>query len=245
MRKLSDVVVQSGVQVYREIVPVALFSAISSVVLLPFIFFLPAGLALIFIPLLYVPLCTGVLYAGHRILKGERSRIRLMFEGAWKHYGASLGFALIVSFFVLILVSSWWYYGSRQGVFYFALSVFQTYFVAMVFVSQIYTLPLIVQEGMGLFSAIGRSFKLFVSHPLYTIGAFLQIVCLTVILGITVVGFACLYVGMLGIYANLVTANLLPKPDRGSAPRDEESGRGGNGSSIRHEEPMTRPITTV
>lgn len=227
MKKLSQVVAQSGIRVFRDIVPVVLFSAVSSVVLIPFIFFFPAALALVMAILLYVPLCTGVLYASHRMLDGEKGRLRAMWAGAVKFYGASLIFGAMLALFALILISSWWYYGGKGGTLHFALAVFQTYFVAMVLVSQVYTLPLVVQEKVGIFTAIGRSVKLFLANPLYTIGAFVQLVCLTVILGITIVGFGFLYVGMAGIYLNMLTANLVRKEgtDDGSGHKDPEEGR--------------------
>ncbi len=220
MKKLSQIVTGSGVQVYREIVPIALFSIVSSLVLLPFVFFLPVGLAVVFAVLLYVPLCTGVLHATHRILSGDKGKVRTMWKGAVKFFPASLVFGALMVIFIMILVSSWWYYGGKGGTLYFALAVFQTYFVAMAIVSQVYTLPLVVQEGVGVFSAIGRSVKLFLANPLYTIGAFVQIICLAVILGITVVGFAFLYVGMISVYVNMLTANLIRKEDA-----DNGSGR--------------------
>ncbi|MDF2669044.1 MAG: hypothetical protein K0R67_1350 [Paenibacillus sp.] len=220
MKKLSQIVTGSGVQIYREIVPIALFSIVSSLALIPFVFFLPVGLALVFVVLVYLPLCTGALYAAHRILSGDKGKVRMMWKGAFKFYGASLVFGLMIALFVLILVSSWWYYGGKSGSMYFVLAVFQTYFVAMVMVSQVYTMPLVVQEGIGIIPAIGRSVKLFLANPLYTIGAFVQIVCLTIILGITVVGFAFLFVGMISIYLNMLTANVIRKEDA-----DNGSGR--------------------
>lgn len=229
MKKLSQIVTQSGIQVYREIVPVALFSIVTSLVLLPFVFFLPVGLAVLFAVLLYVPLFTGVLYASHRMLTGEKGKLRTMWKGTVRFYGASVVFGVIVTAFVLILIASWWYYGGKSGTVYYALAVFQSYFIAMVLVSQVYTLPLLVQERMGVFTAIGRSFKLFIANPMYTIGAFIQMVCLTIILGITIVGFAGLYVGMVGIYLNMLTANLIRSQedaDRGSGGRKPAEERG-------------------
>ncbi|MFK7695956.1 hypothetical protein [Paenibacillus sp. HJGM_3] len=229
MKKLSQIVAQSGVQVYREIVPVALFSIVTSLVLLPFVFFLPIAVAVVCAVLFYVPLLTGVLYASHRMLKGEKAKLSAMWKGAVKFYGASVVFGAMLAVFVLILIASWWYYGGKSGAGAYALAVFQTYFIAMVLVSQVYTLPLVVQEGMGVFAAIGRSFKLFIANPMYTIGAFIQIVCLTVVLGITIVGFAGLYVGMIGIYLNMLTANLIRDhdADRGSGDtRTEERTNG-------------------
>jgi hypothetical protein len=227
MRKLSVIVVQSAKRVFQDIIPVALLSIAGALVLVPFVFLLPVGISLFLLPFIFVPLCAGALHATHRMMKGERAKVSAMFAGAWKFLLPSLAFAFVCSLFILIIVSTWWYYGGKSGLLYFALAVFQTYFVAMVFVSQIYTLPLVVQEGAGVFAAMGRSVKLFLAHPGYTIGAFIQLLSLTVLLGVTIVGFGCLFLGMYGIYSNLVTANLFAKPEEEShedGTREKEAG---------------------
>ncbi|MEF3304134.1 hypothetical protein [Paenibacillus sp. GYB003] len=231
MRKLSYIVVQSAKRVYEDIVPVAILSVAGAVLLVPLVFFAPIGISLFVLPFVFVPLCAGALYASHRTGKSGRLKVRELFAGAWKHLLPSIVLALVYSIFILIIVSTWWYYGGKSGTLHLALAIFQTYFVAMVFVSQIYALPLIVQEGIGAFAAIGRSVKLFLRHPGYTIGAFVQLISLTVLLGITVIGFGCLFLGMYGIYANLVTANVLAGPE-------EEDGEDGSRSKA---EPEARP----
>lgn len=213
MRKLSEIVIQSGKKIYQDIIPVALFSIMGALVLVPFVFFLPVGISLFVLPFVIVPLCAGALHATHRMMKGERTKLSALFAGAWKFALPSFVIALATSIFILIIVSTWWYYGGKPGMLYFALAVFQTYFVGMVLVSQLYALPLVVQQGVGVFTAMGRSVKLFLAHPGYTIGAFIQLLSVTVLLGLTVIGFAALYLGMYAIYSNLVTANLLAKPE--------------------------------
>ncbi|PYI57144.1 hypothetical protein [Paenibacillus flagellatus] len=221
MRKLSEIVVRSAKRIYQDIIPVALFSMTGAIVFVPFVFFLPIGISLVFLPFVAVPLAAGALHATHRMMKGEKPRLAAMFAGVWKFALPSIAFAFVCSIFILIIVSTWWYYGGKSGMLYFVLAVFQTYFVSMVLVSQLYALPLVVQEGAGVFTAMGRSVKLFLAHPVYTIGAFVQLLSLTVLLGVTVIGFAALYLGMYGIYANEVTANVLAKPERD----DEDGGR--------------------
>jgi len=233
MRKLSYIVVQSAKRVFQDIVPVALLSMVGALLLVPFIFFMPVGVSLFALPLIFVPLCAGALHASHRMMKGEKLKLKAMFAGAWTFLLPSLAMAIVYSAFILIIVSTWWYYGGKSGTMYFALAVFQTYFVAMVFVALLYALPLVVQERMGVFAAMGRSVKLFLRHPGYTIGAFIQLLSLTVLLGITVVGFGCLFLGMYGIYANLVTANVLARPE------EEEDGE--EGGSPRSAEAASRP----
>lgn len=231
MRKLSRVVVQAAKRVFEDIVPVALLSAVGALLLAPLVFFAPVGVSLLVLPFVFVPLCAGALHAANRMLAGGRLKLRTMLAGAWRFLLPSLAVAFVYAAFMLIIVSTWWYYGGKGGTFSVALAVFQTYFVAMVLVSQLYALPLIVRERMGAFAAMGRSVKLFLRHPGYTIGAFVQLLSLTVLLGLTIVGFGCLFLGMYGIYANLVTANVLAGPEededgeRGS-PRSAEAGAG-------------------
>lgn len=212
MRKLSAIVVQSAKAIFQDIIPVALISVVGALVLVPFVFLLPIGISLLLLPFIFVPLCAGALYATDRMLKGERAKVSALFAGAWKFLLPSIVFGLVCSLFLLIVVSTWWYYGGKSGTLYFALAVFQTYFVAMVFVSQMYTLPLIIQERVGVFTAMGRSVKLFLAHPGYTVGAAIQLLSLTVLLGVTIVGFGCLFLGMYGVYSNMATANLLARP---------------------------------
>lgn len=222
MRKLSAVVVQSAKAVFHDMIPVALLSVLGALVLVPFVFLLPVGLSLLLLPFVFVPLCAGALYATERRMKGERARVSALFAGAWKFLRPSAVFGLFCSLLLLIVVSTWWYYGGKSGTLYFALAVFQTYFVAMVFVSQLYALPLVVRERIGVFTAMGRSVKLFLAHPGYTVGAFIQLLSLTLLLGVTIVGFGCLFFGMYGVYAHLATANLFAKPE-------EEDGEDGSG----------------
>jgi hypothetical protein len=228
MRKLNQIIVQAAGRVYRDMVPVTLFSLISSLFLVPIVFFLPLPVALLLLPFVYMPAVYGVFYAVYRMLKDGRAKARDVLAGAVKGYIPATVFGIVCTLFVLILVSTWWYYGNKEGMLYKTVAIFQTYFVAMVFVSQIYTLPLVIQEKMGIFSAMGRSVKLFVTHPGYTIGAFLQAACLTVVLLVTVVGYAALFNGIMGIYAHMVTRNLLQGKNPESS--GESTGAEGGGS---------------
>ncbi|MEK8132321.1 hypothetical protein WMW72_30920 [Paenibacillus filicis] len=226
MKSLGGIMVQAGGSVYREMIKVFLFSAVSSLVLVPLVLFVPAGLALVLVPLLYAPLVAGIFHAMHRLLAGERAGLKTMLAGAVRYFAPAVLFGLMCSVFILILVSTWWYYGQRDGMWNWALAIFQTYFVVMVFISQLYTLPLIVQRQEPFFRAVGRSVKLTVLRPGYTIGAFFQLVCVTVVLAATVVGFAVLYAGIAAIYVNLVVRNVLNAAE-GSEPSQDGEAIGG------------------
>ncbi|WP_211747098.1 hypothetical protein [Paenibacillus sp. Marseille-Q4541] len=216
MRKLNEVLVKTGAEVYREIVPVALYSLISSLILLPAILLLPLTVSLIVVPFVYMPLFFGVLHVFHHKLerRSRRSGMRDLLEGAKKGYFAAVIMGLFVSLLVIILWSTWWYYGSKEGMFYTVIALFQTYFVIMAFISQFHTFQLILQKEMGIFRAMGESAKLLFRYPGYTVGAFFQAALLSLLLALTAVGFFVLFNGMMGVYLNKITANVLQEDEQ-------------------------------
>lgn len=214
MRKLNEVLIRSGVEVYREIIPVSLYSLVSSAILVPLVLFLPAPFALALFPLLYMPLVYGVLYAYHQKQEGKRTGLRSVFAGAAQGFVPALVFGFLCSLLILILWSTWWYYGGKDGLMNLSFAVFQTYFVVMAFVSQFYTLQLVLQQKLGIGKAMAESVKLFFRYPGYTLGAFIQALCVSVLLLLTIVGFAALFNGIMAIYQHKVAYNVL-HPDEG------------------------------
>ncbi|TVX92542.1 hypothetical protein [Paenibacillus agilis] len=220
MKKLSVVVAQTGRQVYEQILKVLGYSLICSLVLAPMLLFMNIGLAVIGFLLVLFPLLSGVFYACHLQLSGEMVTVRHIVAGLRKFYVRSVAFGLFLTLFILILISSWWYYGDQGNTLHFTIAVFQTYFVIIALISQLYTMPLVYREQLSIFQAMGKSVKLFLRYPLYTVGAFLQAICLIFILAVTVVGFLGLFFGMFGYYLNLLTANVLKEtePQHGVKP---------------------------
>ncbi|OKP88565.1 hypothetical protein A3844_07660 [Paenibacillus helianthi] len=217
MQKLNQVLVSTGVESFREIVPITLLSLASSAMLVPVVIFTPMALAFILIPLLYMPLFYGVFYAYHRRTEGKKLSVKEMLSGARKGFVPAVVFGLFCSLLVLVLGSTWWFYGGRDGVVNWTIAIFQTYFVAMAFVSQFYTLELVLQNKLGIFKAMGESVKLFLRYPAYTIGAFFQALVVGVMLVVTVVGFASLFNGMLAVYLHKAAYNVLhPDEDAGA-----------------------------
>ncbi|AHD04196.1 hypothetical protein ERICII_00349 [Paenibacillus larvae subsp. larvae DSM 25430] len=114
MRKLSEIMVQSGILIYREITRLALFSLVCSAVLIPIGFFFPIPIAFLLLSAVYFPLMAGVLYSCHHYLSKKHGGTRKIFRGAIRFYLPSVLFGLLIGLFVLILVSSWMYYGSKK-----------------------------------------------------------------------------------------------------------------------------------
>ncbi|PYE42350.1 hypothetical protein HUB98_18920 [Paenibacillus barcinonensis] len=211
MRKLSEVLVKSGVEIYRDIIPVALYSVGSSVVLVPILMFAPIPLAVLLLAVIYMPLLFGVSYAVHHRLerKERRNGLRDMWEGTLKGLLPGGVTGLLFAVLGFILWSTWWYYGGQGGMAGMAVGMFQTFFVILALISQFYTWQLVLQRGMGTLQAMGESVKLFFRYPGYTVAACFQAVCLTALLMLTVVGFGALFAGMFAIYQHKVTFNLI------------------------------------
>ncbi len=209
MRRLGEVLVRTGRELFHEITAVAMYSLASTAVLLPLLFFVPTAYALALLPVLYAPAVYGACYAYHQRRIGERTGFRTFVIGYGRGFWQAATFGVLCALLLLILVSTWWYYGGREGIGYLAICVFQTYFVGMAFVSQTYTLQLVVQKDIGIFRAMGESVKLLFRYPVYTIGAWFQGFALTLTLLITVVGYAALWAGTMAIYSHHITSNVL------------------------------------
>ncbi|WP_434748384.1 hypothetical protein [Paenibacillus amylolyticus] len=216
MRKLSEVLVKSGVEIYRDIIPVALYSVGSSVLLVPILMFAPIPVAVLLLAVIYMPILFGVCYAVHHRLerKVRRNGLTDLWEGTLKGLLPGGVTGLLFALLVFVLWSTWWYYGGRGSMVGMAVGMFQTFFVILAMISQFYTWQLILQKGLGTFQAMGESVKLFFRYPGYTVAACFQAVCLTALLMLTVVGFGALFAGMFAIYQHKVTLNLIePKEE--------------------------------
>jgi len=218
---LGEVLTRTGRDLYHEIIRVAVYSLLSSAVLLPLLLFVPTPIALALLPALYAPFVYGVIAAFHRRAEGKPWGVKTVLAEAARGFWPAFAFGLLLASLCGILVSSWWYYGGQEGVLPLTLAVFQTYFVAMALVSQLYTLPLVIGGRCGVFRAMGESAKLFFRHPGYTVGAFLQLVVVTAALLATLVGFGVLWAGTIGLFLQKAAANVLEPEDEGAAVQEE------------------------
>lgn len=215
MRKLSEVLVKTGVEIYQDMIRVALYSVASSVVLVPILLFAPLPVALLLLAVVYMPVLFGACFAMHHRLerKERRHGLKDMWTGTLKGIvpGGMVGALFAVLGF--ILWSTWWYYGGQGSMLGMAIIAFQTCFVLMTAVSQFYTWQLVIQKDMDIVQAMGESVKLFFRYPGYTVAAAFQALCLTSLLLLTVVGYGALFVGMFAVYQHKVARNVLEPED--------------------------------
>ncbi|GAB2720796.1 hypothetical protein ACFQWB_09720 [Paenibacillus thermoaerophilus] len=217
MRKLSEIVVRAGSQIYHELIRIVLFSLASSAVLVPLVMFVPVPIAAVLLPLLYFPALYGVLAAFHRKAEGQPWGLQTVWREALRGFAPAAAFGALCVALLAILYISWWYYGGQDNLMYTMFAVFQTYFIAMALTSQLYTLPLVIGRNMGIGRAIAGSVTLFFRHPLYTAGACFQLLVVTAALGATVVGFAVLWAGMAGCFIHMAARNVLESEEKRAA----------------------------
>lgn len=197
---------------YQHIVLLVLLGFLSVMVLSPS-FVLPIHIAVMYLICFIGPLQMAMVKSVQQAIEGEKVDIKTFFLAMKEYFFRGLGFSLILSLFLFIVIASWWYWGQMGTYPSFILACFQTYFVSMILVSQMYTVPLLVKYKYSLKQSMLISLKLLLKNPLYTLGAFAQLVSLALLLGLTVVGFLFLFPGAYTILTHQMTANVVSRYD--------------------------------
>lgn len=213
MLSISKLIIKTGHKIFQNIFTVLGVSIGWSLFVFPAVFLLPLPWAVAFLALTLVPATAAVYAVMNQVINGGKGGIADFFRFFIKYFRRAFLIGIILVLAVLIPVSEWWYYlnvNNSYGIFLF--SVFQTYLCATFLASQVYTIPLLVMEDLKCFQAMNRSIKHFLAHPWYTIGLFVQMVSVTVLLSLSIVGFFLLHIGMLSIFILNATQNLMLEP---------------------------------
>ena len=121
---------------------------------------------------------------------------------------------LLITLIVTIPSATWYMYISTDGGYgMFLFSMVQTYLCGMFLISQVYTVGIIVMKDQGVVKSMNDSIKWFVAKPTYTIGVFLQLLSVCVLLSLTVVGFFLLFIGIFAIFMINSVENVHVKKD--------------------------------
>jgi hypothetical protein len=200
LNTLSQVLKKSGHDIYENIITVMGLSFCWFVILIPAIFFLTLPVALLYLVLTAIPALAGVLYAMRHKLDRQPFGYRLFLKGFVKFYGRSLIFSIVLSFFVFILASAWWYYVHNAGYFSLIIAIFQTYFFIFVNLALLYTLPILVKKDTRIIDCMHQSITLFLRKSTFTIGALIQMIAVSALLMVTVVSVPLLFAGMFSVF---------------------------------------------
>ncbi|NMH72936.1 hypothetical protein HF078_07630 [Bacillus sp. RO2] len=210
MDGLTQIIRVTGREYYKHIVSMVMISLIMVTVLSPSFFLIKLPFSIVYVMIVMGPLFVGAAWAVQQLLLDRStSVIKSFFQGVIRYFLPSIGYSLFLSFFVIIIAASWWHYNQAGGTFSFALACFQTYFCGMVFLSQIYTVPLVVKFEYSLKDSIFTSVKLLVKNPLYTILSFFQILSVFALLLLTVVGLFLIFPALATLFNNIVTSSVI------------------------------------
>lgn len=210
MDGLTHVLRITGREYYKHIVSMVLISLIIATIVSPSVFLIKLPFALLYLLLISGPLLVGAAWTVQQLLLDKSTSVlKTFFVGMKKYFFSSIAYSLFLSFFIIIVVASWWHWSQVGGTFAFGLACFQTYFCGMIFMSQIYTLPLLVKYEYSLKNSIFLSVKYLIKNPIYTMLAFIQIVSIFALLLLTVVGLVIIFPSLSTLFSNLVASNVI------------------------------------
>ncbi|WP_139488649.1 hypothetical protein [Brevibacillus dissolubilis] len=209
MNSLTHILQLTARESYKNLMTIILLNLTVLILLSPGVLLLHVYVAVAYLILLIGPLMLALTYETGNFDDYEKVTVKGFLKTIPKYAGKGILFGGAMCFFALIVGSAWWYHANTGSQWTFVLACFQTYFVGMIFISQLYTMPLLTQYGYTLKDSMFASVKLFIRHPLYTLGACLQLWCLAAALLFTVVGFLFLYPAIYTTMTNNLTRNVL------------------------------------
>ncbi len=209
MLSISKLLKKTGHQIFINILSVLGVSVCWSFFLVPAIFFLPLHFAIVYLVITFIPATTAVYAVMNQITEGKRYKLGMFIKSFFHYFTRSFRIGFIYSLAVLIPLSQWWYYiNVNNSYLIFIFAVFQTYLCLTFLATQVYTIPILVVEDSKVLKAMNKSMKEFMGHTWYTIGLFVQILCITLLISLTVIGFFLLFISMLAIFVLNATKNL-------------------------------------
>lgn len=211
MNTLSGILRKSGRDIFENILEVVAISLMASMIVFPGVFLLPPGPGAIYILFTASPALFAAFYAMDVKLRRKPFKYSLFFKGFKIYYGKAFFIGLLFIILSVIPISSWWYYARIKTVFSFVIAMFQSYLYLMILMALTYIIPVIIRENRGISYSVKTSFTLFLDNPGYTIGSFIQIISITILLVITIVSFPMLFPGMFSIFVLNLHENLLLK----------------------------------
>jgi len=186
------------------------------------------GLLAVFYIFLVAPLTAGVYALARRIVTRDDPSLVDMLEGFKELLFESWALGFAQAFVTLVILVNAWFYLSHGGLALRILGVLALYILIFWMFSVTYHYPLMLEQRPGTLKIVKRGFLLALDNTGFTAGVFFVIILLTCFCGITLLGMALLYLGMLSILqtralrAVFVKYGVLP-PEREYVPEEETS----------------------
>ncbi|MGE8204918.1 hypothetical protein ACQKP0_10170 [Heyndrickxia sp. NPDC080065] len=209
MLSISKLLKKTGHQIFLNILTVLGVSICWSLFIVPAVFLLPITWAIAYLMIIFLPATTAVYAVIQHVLEGKKYKLGMFLKSFAYFFKRAFLLGLIYSLAVIIPLSEWWYYlNINNSYFIFIFAVFQTYLCLTFLATQVYAIPLLVLKDVKAIKAMNQSIKEFMGHTWYTIGLFVQILCITLLISFTIIGFFLLFIGMLSIFVLNATKNL-------------------------------------
>lgn len=213
MESLTHVLRSCIADYYKLVVPMVSVGLCWTAILIPGVFWLPIPAAMAYLSIMSgVLIMASVSFIQQKRLD-DKVKFSVFMKGCIRFGVPGMAYGALMLLFIGIVVSAWWYWSVNGAYWAFVVACFQTYFVAMLWIGQMFAVPLYVKYGHSLGNSMLVSLKLLVKHPLYTLGGFVQLASLAVVLLVTVVGFPLLFPGIFGLWLNRMTANVISHYD--------------------------------
>ena len=201
LQPISSILKTTSHQIFVHIILTVYLSFIWSMSIVVPAVSLPVPAACLLMVFTVTPSAAAVFSIVNKTSDGVRYKFGNFIKEFFRLYRKSFSFGLILTGALLIPITQWWYYLEINGSYLvFVFSVFQTYLCLTFLASQVYTLPFLVADNLKLLQAMNKSIRCFLEHIWYSIGLFIQIVSVSLLLGITVMGFVLMFMGILAFF---------------------------------------------
>jgi uncharacterized membrane protein YesL len=211
MNNLSMVLRKSGHDIFQNITEVVAVSLLSSLLLLPGLFFMPPAFGFVYLLLTAMPSFASAFYMINQKKNRKPFKYSMFIKGFKKFYGRALIFGLLIALLTIIPAASWWYYIAVKTMLSFVIAVFQSYFYIMILIAFTYVLPVMINEDKGISYSFKTSLRLLLDNPGYTIGSFIQVAAVSALLTVTIITMPLLFAGIFSIFNSNLYENVLTK----------------------------------
>lgn len=199
---------------WKNLGKIIFMSLIWGLIVIPCIFLLPMAISMIVLWIIALPVLTGIIYECTIILKhesfsyknivtGTKSIVtgtKNIVTGTKKYYLRSICFYGVILLFTFVVGASYWQYFKMRSTLYLILSIIQSFFYLVLLISQIYTLPIIVNKDIKFGEAFKESFIIFQSNSSKSIKMFFEILIMCIVMAVAIITIPMFLGGALAMF---------------------------------------------
>lgn len=168
------------------------------------IFCIPGTISIALAYFFLLPSLTGIAYASSIILNKKIFSYKNILIGAKKFYLRSLLFYFMIYLFMFMSAASYWQYSKAKTLFNLSLFIIQCFFFLIILISQVYTIPLMIDKDIKFSEAFKKSFKMFADNPVYSIKSFLVLFIILFVCFIAIATIPLFLAGVFGMLSMIV-----------------------------------------